>query len=72
MIRKRQFQEVLGHYQPLGFEVVEAHTINADTSRYQVKSLKQRLIDTVEIPFYAVPHFRGRLLVVGKKPAACR
>lgn len=50
-----------------GFHVVEArHFLTKDT-RYNVKTLSQRLIDLAKIPFHLIPHLRGNLLVVGKK-----
>jgi len=51
-----------------GLHVVEArHFLTKDT-RYNVKTLSQRLIDLAKIPFHLIPHLRGNLLVVGRKP----
>lgn len=51
-----------------GFSVLEArHFVDNDT-RYNVRGVTQRLIDLAKLPFHAVPHFRGSLLVVGRKP----
>ncbi len=66
--REYTMAEVSDFFQRAGFEVVEqCHTIAEDT-HYNVKSIVQRLIDLAKLPFYIVPHLRGDLLVIGRKP----
>lgn len=62
-------EEVADFFQRVGFEVVERCHFVADNTHYNVKSLTQRLIDLAKLPFYMVPHLRGGLLVVGRKPS---
>ena len=52
----------------VGFEVVEScHFLGHDT-RYGLKSCTQRIVDFLKLPFYAIPHLRTNLLLVGRKP----
>ncbi len=39
-----------------------------EDTHYNEKSMTQRLIDLAKLPFYAVPHLRATLLVLGRKP----
>ncbi len=52
-----------------GFSVVEARHFLGEDTHCNVKTVRERLIDLAKVPFYVVPHFRGSLLVVGRKPA---
>lgn len=60
--------EISDFFRRAGFQVVERHWTIAEDTHYNVKSMTQRLIDLAKLPFYVVPHFRGDLLVVGRKP----
>jgi len=61
-------QEVAGLYRGAGFEVVEQRQYIAEDTHENIKSIQQRLIDLAKVPFYVVPHFRGSLMAVGRKP----
>jgi hypothetical protein len=52
-----------------GFEVVERRFFVGDDTHECVLSARQRLIDLAKVPFHAVPHLRGSLLLVGRKPS---
>lgn len=66
--REYTMAEVGEFLQRAGFQVVERHWTIAEDTHYNVKSMTQRLIDLAKLPFYVIPHLRGDLLVVGKKP----
>jgi SAM-dependent methyltransferase len=51
-----------------GFEVVERRFFLGEDTRHCVQPMRQRFVDLAKLPFYAVPHFRGSLLLVGRKP----
>jgi SAM-dependent methyltransferase len=52
-----------------GFAIVERRFFVGDDTRDCVLSPRQRLVDLAKVPFHAVPHLRGSLLVVGQKPS---
>ncbi len=60
--------ELSDFFRRADFQVVERHWTIAEDTYYNMKSMTQRLIDLVKFPFYVIPHFRGDLLVVGRKP----
>jgi SAM-dependent methyltransferase len=66
--REYTIAEVGDFFERAGFEVVERRHVVAEDSRYNVRSAAQRLVDATKVPFYAVPHLRGDLVVVGRKP----
>lgn len=66
--REYTIAEISDFFRQAGFQVVERHWTIAEDTRYNVKSMSQRLIDLAKFPFYMVPHLRGDLLVVGRKP----
>lgn len=66
--REYSMEEVTNFCQRAGLEVVKRCHIIAENTYYNVKSSAQRLIDLTKLPFYLIPHFRGGLLVVGRKP----
>lgn len=66
--REYTLAEVCECFRRASLEVVEArHFLDQDT-RYNVKSISERLVDLAKRPFNMIPHFRGSLLVVGRKP----
>lgn len=67
--REYTMTEVSDFFRRADFQVVERHWTIAEDTHYNVKSMTQRLIDLAKLPFYVVPHLRGDLLVVGRKPA---
>ncbi len=52
-----------------GFGVVEQRFFLGEDTQDCVQQAKQRLIDLAKVPFFAVPHLRGSLLIVGRKPS---
>lgn len=66
--REYTLAELCDCFRRAGLQVVEARHFLGEDTRYNVKTTVQRLIDLAKIPFYMVPHFRGSLLVVGRKP----
>ena len=52
-----------------GFAVAERRFFVDDDTRDCVRAPRQRLIDLAKAPFHALPHLRGSLLLVGRKPA---
>ena len=66
--REYTLAELCECFRLAGFQVVEArHFLTWDT-RCNEKTIAQQLIDLAKIPFYTIPHLRGNLLVVGRKP----
>ncbi len=51
-----------------GFEIAERRYFLGEDTHDCVQPASRRVTDLAKIPFYAVPHFRGSLLIVGKKP----
>ncbi|MEE9231531.1 MAG: methyltransferase domain-containing protein [Acidobacteriota bacterium] len=66
--REYTLAEVCDFFRRAGFQVVEARHFLGEDTRYNVKTISQRLIDLAKCPFYVVPHLRGCLLAVGRKP----
>jgi len=66
--REYTLSEIETFLQGVGFEVVESRHFLGHDTRYNIKSPAQRIIDCVKLPFYAIPHFRTNLLVLGRKP----
>jgi SAM-dependent methyltransferase len=66
--REYTLPEIADLFRRAGFEVVEQRQYIGEDTHENVKSVQQRLIDLAKIPFYVVPHFRGSLLAVGRKP----
>ena len=66
--REYILSEIETFLQGVGFEVVESRHFLGHDTRYNIKSPAQRIIDCVKLPFYAIPHFRTNLLVLGRKP----
>lgn len=60
-----ELAEMLGQS---GFEVVERRHFLGEDTQHCVQPLSRTLADLAKLPFYAVPHLRGSLLIVGKKP----
>ena len=60
--------EMVGVLTHAGFTVAEQRFFVDNDTRDCVLSPGQRLIDLAKVPFYALPHLRGSLLVVGRKP----
>ncbi len=66
--REYTLAELCECFHQAGLQVVEARHFLGENTRYNVKTKAQRLIDLAKCPFYMVPHLRGSLLVVGRKP----
>lgn len=68
--REYTLAEVGGLLRRAGFSLVEGRHFLGEDTHCNVKTPAQRLVDLAKLPFYVVPHFRGSLLVVGRKPEA--
>ncbi len=66
--REYTLAELCDCFRQAGLQVVETRHFLGENTRYNVKTKAQRLIDLAKYPFYMVPHLRGSLLVVGRKP----
>ncbi len=51
-----------------GFEIAERRFFLGEDTQDCIKTVSQRGINLAKMPFYTVPHLRGSLLVVGRKP----
>lgn len=67
--REYALPELCGLLRRTGFLVVEARHFIGEDTHWNAKTLRERLIDLAKSPFCVVPHFRGSLLAVGRKPA---
>jgi SAM-dependent methyltransferase len=68
-VREYAMGEMVDVLTRAGFVVVERRFFVGDDTHDCVRSPRQRLVDLAKVPFHAVPHLRGSLLVVGKKPS---
>ncbi|SPP66508.1 class I SAM-dependent methyltransferase [Nitrospira lenta] len=65
--REYAMHELADMLKSIGFEIAESrHFLGEDTQDCRQTS-QQQAIDWVKWPFYAVPHLRGSLLIVGRK-----
>ena len=67
-VREYDIEELRDMLRRAGFEISEAVYFDSGNTRYVARPLSQRLVDMAKTPFYAVPHLRGNLLIVGRKP----
>jgi SAM-dependent methyltransferase len=51
-----------------GFDIAEARFFLGEDTQECRQSVEQHAIDYAKWPFYLVPHMRGSLLIVGRKP----
>lgn len=66
--REYAMHEITDMLRQAGFEVAEARFFLGEDTQDCRLPARQRVIDWTKWPFYAVPHFRGSLLAVGRKP----
>lgn len=66
--REYAMGELVEMLEATGFEMVEQQFFLGEDTQDCVRSGRQRAIDAAKMPFYLVPHFRGSLLVVARKP----
>jgi SAM-dependent methyltransferase len=66
--REYAMGEIEGFFRAAGFAVVARRHAIAEDIRYDARSAPQRLIDAAKLPFFLVPHLRGSLVAVGRKP----
>lgn len=66
--REYAMHEMVEALRRAGFEIAEARFFLGEDTQDCRLPLRQRAIDWAKWPFYAIPHFRGSLLVVGRKP----
>lgn len=67
-VREYSMGELTDMLGKTGFAVAERLFFLGEDTQDCVRAGSQRLIDLVKAPFYVVPHLRGSLLVVGRKP----
>ena len=60
-LTRSQFNRLVRMYRPSQYE-----TFGAQDMRFTTPM--NRVIDWAKVPFYIVPHLRGNLLVVARKP----
>jgi SAM-dependent methyltransferase len=68
-VREYAMGELSQMLRQTGFHVAEQRFFLGEDTQDCVQQTKQRFIDLAKIPFFAVPHLRGSLLIVGRKPA---
>jgi SAM-dependent methyltransferase len=67
--REYAMGEMVDVFTRAGFALAERRFFVDDDTRDCVRAPRQRLIDLAKVPFHALPHLRGSLLLVGRKPA---
>ncbi len=67
--REYSMDELVQMLAQTGFEVVERRFFLGEDTQDCRQSVKQSMMDFAKFPFYAVPHLRGSLLAVGRKPS---
>jgi SAM-dependent methyltransferase len=67
--REYAMEELARIVTEVGFEVAERRFFLGEDTQDCVRSIRQRCIDLAKTPFYAIPHYRGSLLLVGRKPS---
>ena len=67
--REYAMAEMVEVFTRAGFVVAERRFFVDDDTRDCVRAPRQRLVDLAKVPFHALPHLRGSLLLVGRKPA---
>jgi SAM-dependent methyltransferase len=66
--REYAMHELVDMLHGSGFEVAESRHFLGEDTRECRKSLRQHAVDLAKWPFYLMPHLRGSLLAVGRKP----
>ncbi len=66
--REYAMHELADMLRKTGFEIVESRFFLGEDTQQCRQSMSQHGIDWAKWPFYAVPHLRGSLLIVGRKP----
>ncbi len=65
--REYSMKELVGLLERVGFKVTVQAFLNFNNTYFNIKSIKQRLIDFIKVPFYCIPHLKGNILVIGEK-----
>lgn len=66
--REYAMHELVDMLRQTGFCIVETRFFLGEDTHNSRRCLSQRAIDWAKWPFYVVPHLRGSLLMVGRKP----
>ena len=61
-----ELAQMLAH---AGFDIATRRFFLGEDTQECIRSMTQRGIDWVKLPFFIIPHLRGSLLIVGRKPA---
>jgi SAM-dependent methyltransferase len=60
-----ELEEMLRH---IGFDIALSRFFLGEDTRDCQQTARQSAIDWAKVPFYLIPHLRGSLLILGKKP----
>lgn len=66
--REYAMHELIDMLWQTGFEIAESRFFLGEDTQECRQTVRQRGIDWAKWPFYVVPHLRGSLLIVGRKP----
>lgn len=64
--REYSMDELITFFHKAGFKIMNS-IFFVDHTEFVYKNIKQKLIDLAKVPFELIPHFRGSILVCGKK-----
>jgi SAM-dependent methyltransferase len=67
-VREYAMHELADMLRQTGFDIAETRFFLGEDTHECRRSMGQHGIDWVKWPFYLVPHLRGSLLIVGRKP----
>ena len=60
-----ELAEMLRH---VGFEIAQSRFFLGEDTQDCQQTARQSVIDWAKVPFYLIPHLRGSLLILGRKP----
>jgi SAM-dependent methyltransferase len=66
--REYAMHELMDMLGQAGFEIAEARCFLGEDTQACRQSARQHAVNWAKWPFYVVPHLRGSLLIVGRKP----
>jgi hypothetical protein len=52
----------------IGFEIAQSRFFLGEDTQDCRQTARQSAIDWAKMPFYLIPHLRGSLLILGRKP----
>jgi hypothetical protein len=66
--REYAMHELVDMLRQTGFDIAESRFFLGEDTQQCRQSVIQHSIDWAKWPFYLIPHLRGSLLIVGRKP----